>query len=136
MATFLKRFWDSFIEGFGSHAGGKAQDRVSARLEERENLTSEHWFQRWWKERGISKEVTDFLYEHAPDYFTFEIGRVVPSDRLREDLELKYTGYIDWDMDLWRDYRRTFNRKLGKDPAEIRTIEDFINWLQISARGD
>lgn len=94
-------------------------------------MTAEDWFERFWRQRGITRQVVRFVYAHLADYSGLWWDRILPSDRLNEDLHLPLVCWFDWEMSLLDDLRQELGIALD-DPEllmEADTVEDFLSLL-------
>jgi hypothetical protein len=109
----------------------RAHQRVTRMLSERACLDQNDWYNAWWSQLGISEEISHFAYSHFSGYFGVDCGRIAPSDRLFEDLEIHKVGFGDWDFDLYEDFKSEFGVDLRESPdiQRVRTFEDLVRCL-------
>lgn len=97
----------------------------------RSPMSAEDWFEHFWRQRGMVLPVVRFVYAHLADYSGLWWDRILPSDRLNEDLHLPLVCWFDWEMSLLDD----LSNELGiaiEDPellAQAVTVEDFLTLL-------
>ena len=113
--------------------------RVNRMLRTRDPLNMDEWFERFWQapqsapqsSEKISKALVAFLYTHLARYTKLEIARVLPCDRLQEDLHLPTICWFDWEINLCDDFYQTFGVDISYsfDVSTLSTIEDLALFL-------
>lgn len=102
---------------------------VNQWLSNRPNLSQKEWFEQWWRSRGISWELAQFIYDRFGLYSGLDFGRVCPTDSLEADLRFSLVCWFDWEIRLCDDFDGEFgidlsDRLLALDPLD--TVEDWI----------
>jgi hypothetical protein len=97
---------------------------VNRSLRRRSLLSHQDWYERFWQSADIPKSVSDFVYTQLSAYSGLEFGRVLPSDRLNEDLRLPSVCWFDWERSFCQDFLDDFDIDLGDrfDPATLSKI--------------
>ena len=104
-------------------------------LRHRPSMTAEIWFERFWRQRGVTLPVVCFVHRYLSDYSGLWWDRIVPSDRLQEDLHLSLVCWFDWEMTLLNDLSQEFELAiedldhLAERLAEAVTVEDFLRLI-------
>lgn len=100
-------------------------------LRRRSLLNSREWYERFWKP-DIPKPISDFVYTQMSHYSGLEFGRVLPTDRLNEDLHLTLICWFDWELVFCEDFLRTFGIDLSDRfaPETLSTVQDLLLFLK------
>gem|GEM_PF-1377050 len=93
--------------------------QVKQSLRHRPNLGLREWFESFCESRQIAYPVVNFLYTRLETYSGIELGRLLPSDRLEEDLHWTDLCGFDWQIVLCEDFMQQFNVDM------THCIEDF-----------
>jgi hypothetical protein len=108
-----------------------ARRRVNRWLRDRTALSAEEWYQRFWQPRRISPNIAIFAYTHLEKYSGLKTARILPSDRLEEDLHLTLVCWFDWHFSLCEDFEQHLG--VGIDDywelQNLSTIEEFMMFL-------
>jgi len=86
------------------------------------------WHNRFWKPLGIRSDLSEFVYEALSACSGLEAGRLLPNDRLIEDLRLPLLCWFDWEM-VWTEQ---FFDRFGLDShwvidvSEFQTLQEFM----------
>lgn len=109
----------------------QSRRQVDRALYRRRYLSLDEWFQFFWQSRGIAKPVVAFAYIHLEKYSGLQIGRVLPSDRLEQDLKFTLICWFDWHLDLCEDFWNAFGVEIFDrfDLQTISTVEEFVTCL-------
>jgi hypothetical protein len=104
--------------------------QINRSLTHRPTRSLDDWFETFWQPRGVTKPVARFVYQYLSDYSGLSFGRILPSDRLCEDLKLTLVCWFDWQLDLCDDVLR----ELGVDVSaiefdDLETLEEFVQRL-------
>ncbi|MGQ9873126.1 hypothetical protein [Leptodesmis sp.] len=100
-------------------------------LHRRSLLNSCEWYERFCKP-DIPKPISDFVYTRMSHYAGLEFGRVLPTDRLNEDLHLTLICWFDWELVFCEDFLRTFGIDLRDRfaPETLSTVQDLLLFLK------
>ncbi|NJR37863.1 MAG: hypothetical protein HC781_02245 [Leptolyngbyaceae cyanobacterium CSU_1_4] len=93
--------------------------QVKQSLRHRPTLGLSEWFESFCRSRPIAYPVVNFLYTRLETYSGIEPGKLLPSDRLEEDLRWTDLCGFDWQIILCDDFMQQFNVDM------TRCIEDF-----------
>jgi hypothetical protein len=132
--------WQSAINYFRSFqtyrdlspdAGIRRQ--VNVQLRERSSLSLEEWSRLFPQvlSSDLSKQLLAFIYAKFPDYSGLEVGRLRPSDRLIQDLQLPLVCWFDWPHQLCDDFYETFQVDIIEefDESMLETVGDLVWFL-------
>jgi hypothetical protein len=102
--------------------------QVRQSLRHRPALGLSEWFETFCKPRQIAYPVVNFLYTHLETYSGIGLGRLLPSDRLEEDLHWTELCGFDWQLTLCEDFMQQFDIDLTSSLEDFspRTLEDLI----------
>ncbi|MEB3337473.1 MAG: hypothetical protein VKJ46_08435 [Leptolyngbyaceae bacterium] len=105
--------------------------QVNQSLHTRPSLASEEWYDYFWRPRKISHEISTFVYTHLEQYSGLQVSRVLPSDRLDEDLKMTLVCWFDWNLTLCEDFQHCFAVDISDrlDINTLSTVEDFVLFL-------
>jgi hypothetical protein len=94
-------------------------------------LSLEPWFQAFYQSHGIAYAIVHFTYVHLAKYSGLEFGRVLPNDRLDEDLHWSQVCWFDWETHLLDDFWNYFGVDISDclDLDTIQTINDLVIFL-------
>lgn len=132
MLNFVQSFWASLRSYVDMKPDFQLRSKINRTLDsQRASLTGEEWFERFWRPRGISRQIVEFVYERLGQYSGLHLGRTVPSDRLLEDLQLPLVCWFDWELSFCDDLAQQFNIQLDNPSLldEVETVEDFLTLL-------
>ncbi|MBE9030887.1 hypothetical protein IQ266_14215 [filamentous cyanobacterium LEGE 11480] len=89
------------------------------------------WYQKFWASRGVSREVATFIYQSLAKYSGLQFAKVLPSDRLCEDLKLPLICWFDWEMSLCEDFYEEFGFELDDylDVTQLKTVADLMGFF-------
>ena len=75
--------------------------------------------------------LLSFLFTKLPDYSGLKVGRLRPSDRLIEDLQLPLVCWFDWPNQLCADFYDVFQVDISEefDESLLETLEDLVGFL-------
>lgn len=116
----------------------KLRHQVNRALRQRPVLSLDEWFELVAAPAGISYSVAAFTYEHLARYSGLEMGRVLPSDRLNEDLFWTQVCWFDWEFTLCQDFCQQFGGDFDElsdclnarlETATLTTIQDLLALL-------
>lgn len=79
----------------------------------------------------VSHELLVFVYDQLPVYSGLEIGKIRPSDRLIDDLQLPLVCWFDWPHQLCCDFYEAFQVDISEefDESLLETIGDLVWFL-------
>jgi hypothetical protein len=110
----------------------RTRARVRRALAHRRAPESLEWYERIWKPRAISPQTAEFVRERFSRYSGIDFTKVLPSDRVCEDLGFPHVTYGDWDLDLIEEFESAFGVRLNlTDVAKLRTVEDWMSFLEM-----
>lgn len=109
----------------------KVRRQINRWLQQRPALDLEQWFQAFYQPQGISYAITAFAYEHLARYSGLDIGRILPTDRLNEDLCWTQVCWFDWQTNLYDDFWQHFGIDLSDclDEDALLTVKDLMAFL-------
>ena len=113
----------------------QVRHRVNRMLRSRSPLSMDEWFERFWQapksSENIPKDLVAFLYINLARYTKLEIARVLPRDRLQEDLHFPTICWFDWEINFCNDFYKTFGVDISFsfDISTLSTIEDLVLFL-------
>lgn len=89
------------------------------------------WYHKFWEPRGISPEVATFVYQALAKYSGLQVTKVLPTDRLCEDLKLPLVCWFDWELCLCEDFYQEFGLALDDylDVTQFKTVADLVGFL-------
>lgn len=93
--------------------------QVNRALRHRPTLGLSEWFESFCKSRQVAYPVVNFLYARLETYSGIKVGKLLPSDRLEEDLHWTDLCGFDWQIMLCDDFMQQFNVDM------THCIEDF-----------
>jgi hypothetical protein len=105
--------------------------RVVRSLQRRPSLSPQEWFHTYGESLGIAESVVMFAAQQLEQYSGLPFGRLLPGDRLDDDLHWTQVCWFDWELSLYEDMRQTFGIPLEGDLEEVLngTLSDFLVWL-------
>lgn len=104
---------------------------VNLWLRDRPSQSLNDWYESCWQRYHVSKPIVAFVYTHFKKYSGLDIARVLPSDRLEEDLHLTLVCWFDWHLTLCEDLHQCLGVTIQDDweLATLTTIEEFVLFL-------
>lgn len=110
------------------------RQQVNQQLQHRPELAFKEWFERFYRSQGIDDLIATFAYTHLGRYSGLPIGRILPSDRLEEDLHWTKICWFDWETALCNDFWQAFGVDLSPWLYEchahtVGELIDLLNWL-------
>lgn len=132
MWRLLKNFFYSLWTYSDLSPDLKLHRSVKRFLCRRSLLSCREWYERFWQPADIPKPISDFVYTQMSHYSKLEFGRVLPSDRLDEDLHLALICWFDWELSFHQDFLDTFGIDLSDrfDPDTLSTVQDLVFFLK------
>jgi hypothetical protein len=108
------------------------RQQVKQYLINRSALSLEQWFHCYGKAVGISQAVVQFAYLYLEQYSGLPFARVLPNDRLEEDLHWTEVCWFDWEVRLCEDFWQHFEIDLSDRLEEFVpfTIAELILFLE------
>jgi hypothetical protein len=117
----------------------RVRRQVNQALRQRPAMPPEQWFQTFFQPQGIPYTLVSFAYEHLARYSGLEFSRVLPDDRLNEDLQWTQVCWFDWEQHLCADFDQQFGTAIGDqlsedlnqqlDQANLLTVRDLLALL-------
>lgn len=100
-------------------------------LRQRPVMSCDQWFESFYQPQGILYSVASFAYKRLPNYSGLEFGRVLPTDRLNEDLHWTQVCWFDWELNLYDDFGQTFGVDISGclDEFNLETVKDLLLFL-------
>lgn len=94
-------------------------------------LSLEDWHQTFWQPLAISQEISAFVYEQMESYSGLPFAKVLPDDRLTEDLQFPLVCWFDWECALCDDFCDRFEIEISDlwDIGMLYTVRDFMIFL-------
>lgn len=105
--------------------------RINQMLRSRPSRSISDWYRHFWEPQGIAREVAEFVYQQVGQYSGLKFEKVVPSDRLCEDLELPMVCWFDWELSLCDDFSQQLGIELEEcfDLSELTTVADLMRFF-------
>ncbi|MFQ3615118.1 MAG: hypothetical protein SNJ57_08035 [Cyanobacteriota bacterium] len=105
--------------------------RVVRSLQRRPSLSPQEWFHTYGKSLGIAEAVVTFAHQQLEQYSGLPFGKLLPGDRLEEDLHWTQVCWFDWELSFYEDIQQTFEVFLEGDLEELLkgTLGDLLVWL-------
>jgi hypothetical protein len=107
--------------------------QVNVQLRHRPRLSLEAWSHLFalGTNQALNSSLLTFIYQKLPDYSGLDVGRIRPSDRLIDDLQLPLVCWFDWPNELCADFYDTFQIDISEefDESEQETIGDLVHFL-------
>jgi hypothetical protein len=130
----LKNFLLSFWTYQDMSPDLRVRRQVKRKLRDRPLLDLTEWHEKFWQPLGVSNQVSEFVYGRFAAYSGLEWGRVVPCDRLIDDLRFPLVCWFDWQTALTDDFLAQFSVDLGIDfdPDDFITVEELVVFLNHS----
>ncbi len=112
-------------------------DEVNRSLSGRGSLNATEWFTEFWKRRGIDRRVSDFVYERFPIYTGLDFSRVIPTDRIADDLKFRDVSRDDWEFDFHDEFESEFGVGILYELSEeeTKTVEGIVRMCDRLAKG-
>lgn len=104
---------------------------VNQALRQRPYLEANQWFKTFWEDQDISLTTAKFVYNHFAEYSGIQFGRVLPSDRLEEDLCWTEVCWFDWEFSLCEDVETQFGFDISDRFYDqvLLTVSDLVIFL-------
>ncbi|WP_242041855.1 hypothetical protein [Alkalinema sp. FACHB-956] len=105
--------------------------KINQTLRDRSAYGSHDWYRCFWEPLGVKPELANFLYSQLAAYSGLEVARLLPSDRLIEDLHIPLVCWYDWEWDLCEAFENHFGIELCPtfDLSELTTLKDLFLYL-------
>lgn len=115
----------------------KMRQQVNRALSNRPALTSDEWFKMFYQSQGIAYSAVNFVYQYLGQYSGLEMSRVLPADRLNEDLRWTFICWFDWETQFWHDVYQQFGVDMSECLHDLDqfTIEDLVVLMDQAAKG-
>jgi hypothetical protein len=139
LAKFLAVMWQRFKNLFINLTNHDVlspdmaiRRQVRRALCHRPRLGLSEWFESFGKSRPIVYPVVSFLYHRLESYSGLELARLVPSDRLEEDLHWTAICGFDWQIALCDDFMQEFGVDMTQCAEDFspKTVEELMMLLQ------
>ena len=85
--------------------------------------SEEEWHATYFEAADVSADVARTVCQCLAGYSGIDFGRVLPTDRLAEDLRFDEVCWRDWEMDFISDLREKLGLDVMADPALKREVE-------------
>jgi hypothetical protein len=127
----LKNFVFSFKTYKALSPDLKVRQRVNQALHRRRAMNLDEWFETFFKGRGIAYPIANFVYHRLSHYSGLEFSRVLPTDRLNEDLKWTKVCWFDWELNLCDDFYGQFKVDISDrlDELHSSTVEELVCFL-------
>lgn len=112
----------------------RVRQQVNRSLCRRPEMKPREWFESFYQPQGVAYRIVKFAYTRLGHYSGLGFGRVLPTDRLQEDLHWYHVCWFDWEMSLCDDFYREFGVDLSLDleqlhGADVTTVGDLVKFL-------
>lgn len=109
----------------------KLRRQVNRALHQRPPMPLEQWFRTFYQPQGIAFSVANFAYVRLSAYSGLEFSRVLPNDRLHEDLYWTQVCWFDWQNNLCDDFHQQFGIEISEalDASDLQTVQDLVVFL-------
>jgi hypothetical protein len=118
--------------------------QVNRKLLTRPAYSVHEWYQRFWKPVGVRSDVVEFVYHILTECSGLVVGRLLPSDRMVNDLQLPLICWFDWEINcmelFWQRFEPSGSRLelmdemgLDTDPTTFETLQDWMLFLNQAA---
>ncbi|HIK54141.1 MAG TPA: hypothetical protein IGS37_03125 [Synechococcales cyanobacterium M55_K2018_004] len=116
----------------------RVRRQVNRALRDRPSLNVEQWYVAHCQPQDIPYDVASFAYTHLEKYSGLNFARVVPSDRLDEDLQWTRVCWFDWAVSLCDDVLDEFGVDISDsfDEMSLDTVGDLLLALNDSLNPD
>ncbi len=107
--------------------------KINRALAHRQALPPNAWFETFWQTRNISEDIALFVYTQLTTYSGISFAKVLPSDRLDQDLHLTLVCWFNWQLELCEDFSQRFHVDISDrlDFHTLVTVEDFVVFLNL-----
>jgi hypothetical protein len=107
------------------------RSRINQGWRSRPTRTLEDWYRAYWQPLAISQEITAFVYQQMECYSGLQFDRVIPADRLTEDLQLSLVCWFDWEHNLCDDFHDRFGVEISDrwNVERLHTVQDLVIFL-------
>ncbi|GAB4364540.1 MAG: hypothetical protein Kow00121_00280 [Elainellaceae cyanobacterium] len=109
----------------------KIRQQVNRNLYRRPALDAQNWFKAFYEPQGIARPIATFAYTHLQKYSGLEFAKVLPTDRLYEDLHWIEVCGFDWELVLCEDFWQEFSIDISccLHCYQLSTIEELVKFL-------
>jgi hypothetical protein len=128
----LNNWWTSLWTYFELRPDIGARYRINQALRDRPSHLWPEWYRRFWEPQGVAREVAEFVYRSVARHSGLKVEKVVPSDRLNEDLKLPLICWFDWEMSFYEDFSRQLGVDMDADDwlmSDFYTVADLMVFL-------
>jgi hypothetical protein len=128
LATQLQNRWMDLNAYPDMRPDYKIRQQVKRSHTDRPLYSAVEWHQRFWYPLGVQRLLSEFVYELLGECSGLEIGRLLPSDRLMQDLQLPLVCWFDWEMVLTEQFGTRFGLDTDwiLDIGEFETLEEMM----------
>ena len=111
----------------GKKAREQEQKRIDDFNKDRESLSPEAFYERYFKYKGISKEVVIEIRKIIENIFDFDLSGLKDTDELFKDLKFLFDSDSMADTELIIMIEEKFDIKItDADAQEIKTVNDLV----------
>lgn len=105
--------------------------RIHQAWRSRLDRSSKDWYRSFWQPIAISQDLSAFVYQQMESYSGLPFAKVIPGERLTEDLQLPLVCWFDWESDLCDDFRDRFGIEISDrfDVSMLHTVRDLVIFL-------
>jgi hypothetical protein len=127
----LKNLWLSLTTYADLSPDLALRRQVNLALQHRPAYSLDDWYERFWQPQHISRPVVEFVYRQLPQYSGLQMEKVVPGDRLCDDLHLPLICWLDWELCLCDDFAQQLGIEVNDylDSEQLVTVADLMGWL-------
>jgi hypothetical protein len=119
--------WLTSLFAVGKLTNQRSRKRVAKWLGKRRRLNQNEWYELHWRSIGILESVSNFMFNRLNVYSGLDSGRMLPSDRLVEDLRFNEVCWADWDLDLVEEFLHEFGAEIRNElGSQIKTLRDLM----------
>lgn len=128
LATQLHNRWMDLNAYPDMRPDYKIRQQVNRSHADRSLYSAVEWHQRFWYPLGVQRRLSEFVYELLGECSGLAVGRLLPSDRLMQDLQLPLVCWFDWEMVLTEQFMIRFELDTDwiLDIGEFETLEELM----------
>jgi hypothetical protein len=127
----FKNWWMT-IAAYGDLSPDRGIRRtINQTIDERPSRSIGEWYRQFCEPHGIAREVAEFIYDRVGRYSGLKFEKIVPSDRLAEDLKLPMVCWFDWELSLCDEFSQELGVEMADcfDMDELATIGDLMRFF-------
>jgi hypothetical protein len=128
LATQLQNRWMDLNAYPDMRPDYRVRQQVKRSHADRSLYSAVEWHQRFWYPLGVQRLLSEFVYELLGECSGLDVGRLLPSDRLMQDLQLPLVCWFDWEM-VWTEqfvHRFELETDWVLDIGEFETLEELM----------